>query len=115
VETITADPDTWVAVMMAEEHQLQPMDSGHPFHSAWIVGLAAIIGSVIPLAPFVFVPVGVGMVTSIVVSALTLFVVGVYKARITVGRPGRSGLEMAVIGTLSALVGYIVGLLFRVT
>jgi VIT1/CCC1 family predicted Fe2+/Mn2+ transporter len=55
------------------------------------------------------------MVTSIVVSALTLFVVGVYKARITVGRPGRSGLEMAVIGTLSALVGYIVGLLFRVT
>jgi len=114
VETITADPDTWVAVMMAEEHQLQPMDSGLPFRSAWIVGLAAIIGSLIPLAPFVFLPVGVGMVTSIVVSALTLFVVGVYKARITVGRPGRSGLEMAVIGTLSALVGYVVGLFFRV-
>jgi VIT1/CCC1 family predicted Fe2+/Mn2+ transporter len=45
---------------------------------------------------------------------LTLFIVGAYKARITVGHPGRSGLEMAIIGTLSALVGYAVGLLFKV-
>jgi VIT1/CCC1 family predicted Fe2+/Mn2+ transporter len=31
-----------------------------------------------------------------------------------VGNPGKSGLEMAVIGTLSALVGYVVGALFKV-
>jgi VIT1/CCC1 family predicted Fe2+/Mn2+ transporter len=30
-----------------------------------------------------------------------------------VGHPGKSGLEMAVIGTLSALVGYAVGALFK--
>lgn len=113
VSTITDDPDTWVAVMMAEEHQLQPMDPSHPFRSAWIVGLAAIIGSLIPLAPFVVLPIGLGIISSIVISALTLFVVGVYKARVTVGHPGRSGLEMAIIGTVSALVGYAVGLLFR--
>jgi VIT1/CCC1 family predicted Fe2+/Mn2+ transporter len=115
VETITSDPDTWVNVMMAEEHELQPMDASHPFRSAWIVGLAAIIGSLIPLAPFVVLPVGISMIISLLISALTLFIVGVYKARITVGRPGRSGLEMAIIGTVSALVGYVVGLLFRVS
>jgi vacuolar iron transporter family protein len=113
VDTITADPDTWVAVMMAEEHRLTSMSPGDPAHSAWIVGAAAFIGSLIPLIPFVLLPVGPGMVTSIAVAALTLFVVGVYKARVTVGTPGRSGLEMALIGTLSALVGYAVGLLFR--
>jgi VIT1/CCC1 family predicted Fe2+/Mn2+ transporter len=113
VDTITSDPETWVAVMMAEEHQLSPMEAGHPFRSAWIVGVAAIIGSFIPLAPFIVLPVGAGMLTSIAISALTLFAVGVYKARVTVGRAGRSGLEMALIGTLSALVGYGVGLLFR--
>jgi VIT1/CCC1 family predicted Fe2+/Mn2+ transporter len=43
-----------------------------------------------------------------------LFAVGVYKARLTVGNPGRSGLEMAVIGTLSALAGYLVGVLLKV-
>jgi VIT1/CCC1 family predicted Fe2+/Mn2+ transporter len=54
------------------------------------------------------------MWVSVVVTALVLFGVGFYKARVTIGRPTRSGLEMAVIGTLSALVGYAVGLIFRV-
>jgi VIT1/CCC1 family predicted Fe2+/Mn2+ transporter len=31
-----------------------------------------------------------------------------------VGRPGRRGLEMAFIGTASAMVGYLVGLLMKV-
>jgi VIT1/CCC1 family predicted Fe2+/Mn2+ transporter len=59
-------------------------------------------------------PVGTSMGVSIVVAALVLFAVGAYKARLTVGRPGRSGLELAIIGTLSALVGYAVGALLRV-
>ena len=33
------------------------------------------------------------------------------KAGLTAGHPGRSGLELAIIGTASALVGYIVGVL----
>ncbi len=38
--------------------------------------------------------------------------VGAYKARITVGKPARSGLQMAVIGIVSALAGYFIGALF---
>lgn len=113
VDTITANKDVWVAVMMAEEHQLQPIDRSKAMRSALIVGFSAIIGSVIPLAPFLFLPVGVSMVAAVLLAAMTLFIVGVYKARSTVGHPGKSGLEMAIIGTLSALVGYGVGLLFR--
>ena len=81
---------------------------------ALVVGVAAIIGSLIPLAPFVLIPVASAMVVSIGIAAVTLFVVGAYKARMTVGHWGKSGMEMALIGTLSALVGYIVGLFFRV-
>ncbi|MFQ5596075.1 MAG: VIT1/CCC1 transporter family protein, partial [Anaerolineae bacterium] len=114
VDTITANKDVWVAVMMAEEHQLTPTDRRTALRSALVVGIAAVIGSLIPLAPFAFLPVRVSMGVSILISALTLFVVGVYKARVTVGHPGKSGLEMALIGTLSAMVGYAVGLLFKV-
>jgi predicted membrane protein (TIGR00267 family) len=114
VVTITANKDVWVAVMMAEEHQLQPVNRGTAFRSAIIVGVAALVGSLIPLAPFVFLPVGVSIVVSILVAAAVLFAVGAYKARITVGRPFRSGLEMTVIGTVSALVGFAVGLILRV-
>jgi predicted membrane protein (TIGR00267 family) len=114
VETITSDKDTWVGVMMTEEHGLMPTDRRRAIRSSLIVGLAAIVGSLIPLSPFMFLPVYLGIATSIVVGALTLFAVGAYKARATVGNVGRSGLEMAIIGTLSAIVGYGVGLLFRV-
>jgi VIT1/CCC1 family predicted Fe2+/Mn2+ transporter len=114
VETITANPDVWVAVMLAEEHQLTPVSRAHALRAALIVGVSAVVGSLIPLIPFVVLPVGMSMWVSIVVAALVLFAVGVYKAHLTVGQPGRSGLEMAIIGTVSALVGYAVGALLKV-
>jgi VIT1/CCC1 family predicted Fe2+/Mn2+ transporter len=114
VETITANKDVWVAVMMSEEHGLAPSSRMDALRSAIIVGIAAIIGSLIPITPFFFLPVNISMWVAIIVSALVLFLVGAYKARITVGRPGRSGLEMAVIGIVSALVGYGIGLLLKI-
>ena len=114
VRTITADEDVWVGVMMAEELRLSPVDHRAALKSALIVGVAAVVGSLIPLTPFILLPVVPAMVTSLVVAAGALFAVGAFKARLTVGRPGRSGLEMALIGTASALVGYLVGLIFKV-
>ncbi|HJW90323.1 MAG TPA: VIT1/CCC1 transporter family protein [Anaerolineales bacterium] len=114
VETITANPEVWVAVMMAEEHRLIPIDRRQAWKAALVVGISAIIGSLIPLAPFAFLPVGHSMWVAVTVTALVLFGVGAYKARLTVGHPGRSGLEMAIIGTLSALVGYAVGALLKI-
>ena len=114
VNTITANPDVWVTVMMAEEHQLAPVNRGQAWKSALVVGISAIVGSLIPLAPFAVLPVATSMWVSVLVTALVLFAVGAYKAQVTVGKPGRSGLEMAVIGTVSALVGYAVGLVLKV-
>jgi predicted membrane protein (TIGR00267 family) len=113
VDTITANKDVWVAVMMSEEHGLMPTNRKLALRSALVVGISAIIGSLIPLMPFFFFSITPGMVLSVIVAAVTLFVVGVYKARLTVGNPGKSGLEMAAIGTLSALAGYAVGALLK--
>lgn len=114
VEVITSNPDVWVNVMMAEEFQLSVPEKSKAFRSALLVGFSALVGSLIPLFPFFFLDVGLSIGLSIIIAALTLFVVGVYKARVTVGKPLRSGLEMAVIGTISALAGYVVGLIFKV-
>lgn len=114
VEVITSNPDVWVNVMMSEEFQMTPPERSNAFGTALIVGFAALIGSLIPLFPFFFWTVSLSIWFSIAIAALTLFVVGVYKARVTVGRPFRSGLQMAAIGTISALAGYVVGLIFKV-
>lgn len=114
VDTITANKDVWVAVMMAEEHQLIPVDRRQALRSALVVTIAAIVGSLIPILPFFFLPVGTSMWLAVLIAAVVLFVVGAYKARITIGKPVRSGLEMAVIGTVSAMAGYAVGALLKV-
>lgn len=112
VTTITAQPDVWVAVMMSEEHRLAPVSRSQALRSSVIVGVAAMVGSLIPVAPFAFAPVSPAMILASVVAALTLFLLGAYKAKKTVGHPLKSGLELAVIGTVSALAGYVVGALF---
>ena len=116
-QAITSNEETWLRVMMVEELKLQPVAQGGALRSALIVGAAAIVGSLIPLSPFFLVPSGIlarmtAVFIALGVSALALFVVGAYKARITVGRPGRSGLQMAAIGIVSALAGYAIGALF---
>lgn len=114
VEVITSDEKVWLDTMMLEELQLMPIDDRKPFISAFVVGVSAMIGSLIPLVPFIFLPIGTAMYLAIGVSALTLFLVGAVKARLTVGNWGRSGIEMTVIGLVAALIGYGVGLLFQV-
>lgn len=114
VEVITSNPDVWVNVMMSEEFQMTPPEKSRALRSAIIVGLSALAGSLIPLLPFFFLDIKLSVWISILIAALTLFAVGVYKARVTVGKPFRSGLQMAVIGTVSALAGYVVGLIFKV-
>ncbi len=114
VETVTANKDVWVALMMAEEHQLAPVDRSQALRAAWIVGISAVIGSLVPLAPFLFLSIGTSMWASVLVTAAVLFAIGMYKARVTVGHPARSGLEMALIGTVSALAGYLVGVVLKV-
>lgn len=114
VETVTANQDVWVAVMMAEEHQLSPIDRKQAWRAAWVVGISAVIGSLVPLAPFPFLPIGTSMWASVLITAAVLFAIGYYKAHVTVGRPMRSGVEMTIIGTLSALAGYAVGALLKV-
>jgi len=121
VEQVMKDEQAWVDVMMHNELKLSPVDSARALRSAAVVGIAAIIGSLIPLAPFFFtlpplpaLSIPASIVIAIALAAVTLFAVGAFKARTTVGHPGKSGLQMAVIGTVSALAGYFVGALLSV-
>ncbi len=114
VKVITSNDKVWLETMMVEELKLTAVDGERPLFAALIVGVSAIIGSVIPLAPFVFMPIQDGIIASLIISALTLFVLGAIKAKMTVGNWGKSGLEIAVIGIVSALAGYGIGMFFTV-
>jgi len=108
-DRIVSKPKAWLELMMAHELFLAPVEKTQARRSAIVVGLAAIVGSLIPLVPFLFIGEATilwGIVAALVVSAITLFVVGWFKARVTVGQPYRSGLQMVLIGIASAVAGF---------
>lgn len=82
--------------------------------SSLIVGFSAIFGSFIPLLPFLFLPLSEGILIALSISAGALFFLGMYKAKLLGGSLLGNGLQIAVIGIVSALVGYAVGTIFRV-
>ena len=118
VEKITSDEEVWLDEMMKFELELKPVETKHALLSGLVVGIAAVIGSFIPLLPFFFlgllnISINQAILVSLAISAVALFIVGAYKAKATVGDWKKSGLEIAVIGIVSALVGYVIGLLFK--
>lgn len=114
VKKITSNKKLWLDTMMAEELRLLPEDYNKPIKSSFVVGISAIIGSLIPVLPFLFLNVKSGMVYALALSIITLFIVGAVKAKVTIGNWKKSGIEMAVVGTVAALVGYLVGSLLGV-
>jgi VIT1/CCC1 family predicted Fe2+/Mn2+ transporter len=98
VDRITANEETWLNVMMAEELRLEPVDPRDVLRTAVIVTLASFVGSLVPLLPFLIVPSPPAAWLSVVISAATLFGVGAYKAASLVGDWRRSGAQMVLIG-----------------
>jgi len=90
-----------------------PKEFKSPLKSTLIVGLSTLIGSFIPLISFFLLPVREAMVGALIISGVALFIVGALKAKLSVGKWYKSGFQLLVIGLLSALVGYVVGLLLK--
>ena len=108
LQKIVSKPKAWLEIMMAHELNLAPVDPTQARKSAILVGIAAVVGSLIPLIPFIVIGANLllSVIVSLTVSTLALFAIGWWKAKTTIGRPSRSGLQMAAIGIASALAGF---------
>ena len=120
VGEITSDKKVWVDVMMRDELHLTPVSDKGVVRRALVTGFSTLIGSLIPLIPFLFVPlfglsVGLATIMAVPLCAAVLFGVGAYKALTLVGDWRISGLQMTVIGMVSAAAGYGIGRLLHVS
>lgn len=106
VDQITSNEQVWLDVMMFEELGLKPIESGGVLKTAFLVGFSCMIGSLVPLVPYFFLPLHQSLPTSVAFSALVLFVMGFYKGKVTVGNYWKSATELTVIGLCAALAGY---------
>lgn len=113
VEHVTSDETAWLKMMMREELGLQEVKDTDIYTGSFVVFISALVGSFIPLVPFFFLSIQSATVASVVLSIIALLLVGIYKAKATIGSPLKSGLQMVLIGMGAALAGYVIGLVFQ--
>ncbi len=108
---IEKNPKAMLELMMAFELKLSPVEAKAPRNSGLLVGGATTFGHLIPLVPFFFIgnDILLGAVLSIIASAVALFGIGWYEAKITIGGWWQNGLQMAVIGLAGGFAGYLIG------
>lgn len=111
VKKITSNRDLWLDTMMKEELQMSPEEYKNPVRNAVIVGVSALIGSLIPLLGFFFLDISSAIIFSLTISSIALFITGTVKAKLTIGNWLKSGIEMFIVGMVAAITGYLIGYL----
>jgi predicted membrane protein (TIGR00267 family) len=108
VNHITSNKKIWVNMMMKEELGMSN-EFISPLKSMIVVGMATIIGSIIPLLSFFFFPITTAIYLALIISAIALFVAGAIEGKFTVGHWVKKGFQLMIIGMVAAGIGFLVG------
>lgn len=93
-----------------KELGLSPDSGGAAFGDALVVGLTYLAAAFIPLWPYVVLPLmAPAMITSLLCTLVALFALGVAKGRIARQLWSRAGVQVMLIGGVSAAVGFGIG------
>nr|XP_007160446.1 hypothetical protein PHAVU_002G322900g [Phaseolus vulgaris]ESW32440.1 hypothetical protein PHAVU_002G322900g [Phaseolus vulgaris] len=107
VNALRKNPQAWLDFMMKFELGLEKPDPRRALHSAMTIAIAYILGGVVPLLPYVFIPrASEAVVFSVVVTLFALLVFGYAKGHFTGNKPFRSALETALIGAIASAAAF---------
>jgi vacuolar iron transporter family protein len=88
-------------------------DVNNPVKGALVMALSFIVGGVIPLSPFLGLPLNVALMVGAALTGAARFCVGLLKGRLA-GQPlMRSGLEFFVIALIATGMGYAIGVVIE--
>jgi predicted membrane protein (TIGR00267 family) len=110
-EKVTTSRRSWVNTMVEKELGLSAEPAENRLKDALAMGLSYIIASVVPLAPYFFLPIKDAFVLSVVLTAVVLLALGAIKGRLAKMSLLRSAVEVVVVGIASAAGGYLLGTL----
>jgi VIT1/CCC1 family predicted Fe2+/Mn2+ transporter len=112
VDGIRSDTRRWVDFMMRFELGLEQPDAKRARNSAMTIAFSYVAGGLIPLAPyFFFDTVPKGLIGSVIVTVLALFIFGYVKGRSTTSRPFRSAYQTVLVGGLAAAAAFLIATL----
>jgi predicted membrane protein (TIGR00267 family) len=76
---------------------------------ALVMGVTYVIGGIIPVLPYGFLPLSTAIIVSVAVAIVMLFIVGAWKAKLTKTSVFAGAMEMVVISFSAAALGFLIG------
>jgi VIT1/CCC1 family predicted Fe2+/Mn2+ transporter len=107
------DHDKWVDFMMRFELGLEKPDIRRARQSARNIGVAYIVGGIVPLSAYIFTSEPqTGLMISVVITVICLLFFGYFKSKVTGQDPVKGSLRTAMIGVLAGAAAYFFARLF---
>ncbi|GFZ18535.1 vacuolar iron transporter 1 [Actinidia rufa] len=107
VNALRKNPQAWLDFMMKFELGLEKPNPRRAVQSAFTIAIAYIIGGLVPLLPYMFIPIATkAVVASVIVTLIALLIFGYAKGRFTGSRPFRSALQTALIGAIASAAAF---------
>lgn len=117
VRAITKDKKLWVDTMLLEELHIMP-EQASPLKAGMFTFLSFVAAGFLPLLPYVLayaIPFfnEHAYVISVLLTFVTIFAVGSMRVYVTGKRWWTSGLEMLLVGGITAVIAYLIGYLLK--
>ena len=108
-EHIASDKELWLRTLVEKELGIDPDLVTNPVKDALTMGGTFIIAAMVPIIPYFFMGGNLAIGVSAGATLAALFVLGMGKGRLVQRSPILQGLEILLIGTVAAGLGWVLG------
>jgi len=109
VKRLMSNPKLLLEDMAHKELGISPEALEEPLGNALVMGTTYVIGGLVPVVPYLVLPMATAMPLSIGGTFVALFAFGGLKGRIVKQSWWVSGLEMLMVAGVAALAGFLIG------
>jgi predicted membrane protein (TIGR00267 family) len=108
-DKVTTSRRSWVNTMVEKELGLSAEPQDSRLKDSLAMGLSYLLASIVPLAPYFFLPITAAFAVSVALTAVVLVALGAFKGRLAKMSIWRSAAEVVAVGIASAAGGYLLG------
>ena len=106
---IAQDKELWLKTLVEKELGISMEDTTSPVKDALVMGVSFVVAALIPIAPYLLFAGPTAIAVSVAGALVGLFILGMGKGRLVSKSPLLQGLEILVIGAISAAIGFVLG------
>jgi VIT1/CCC1 family predicted Fe2+/Mn2+ transporter len=106
---LAANPNVFLRTKVQKELGLSPDVGGAALGDALVVGGTYLGAAVVPLWPYLLFSLHTALAASLLCTLAALFALGIAKGRVAQMAIVASGLQVAIVGSISAGLGYAIG------